>query len=302
MKELIKKLPVIKQYLSKRNKAREEEHLKNVMVHLEKGTLLDMVSQDEREHWIERIDIALASEDNSKIEIVPNAGKINDNMKLVMHNDLIIDPLSYYGIPMLDLLTKNKGVHEPQEEYVFQEVLKTIPENATMIELGAFWSFYSMWFNKNVKNATNYMIEPEGIHFGIKNFKLNGIQGDFTKAYISDNSDEMIDGVSTVCVDDFVAKKKIEFVDILHSDIQGFEFKMLQGAKTLVDNKKIGYLFISTHSNDLHYQCENHLKEKGYDLICSVNMDESYSFDGLLVFRNTDYPGIGPLEVSKRKQ
>jgi Methyltransferase FkbM domain len=301
VKNQIKKLPVIKQYLDKRNRTREKAHLSEVLKHLDAGTLLSLITQEERNHWEDRIKIALESGDNSKIEMVPDAGKINADLKLVMHNGLIIDPLSYYGIPMLELLSQNNGVHEPQEEYVFQEVLKTISDNSVMLELGAFWSFYSMWFNKNIKGANNFMIEPEGIHFGIKNFELNKMDGTFHKAYISDNSNEVIDGVPTICVDDFVSNKKIDFIDILHSDIQGFEFKMLEGAKNLIDNKKVGYLFISTHSNDLHYQCKDHLSAKGFELICSIDMDESYSFDGLLVFRNSDYPGIAPLEVSKRK-
>jgi hypothetical protein len=44
-----------------------------------------------------------------------------------------------------------------------------------MIELGAFWSFYSMWFNKEVENAINYMVEPDSFNLGQgkRNFKLN---------------------------------------------------------------------------------------------------------------------------------
>jgi hypothetical protein len=38
----------------------------------------------------------------------------------------------------------NRGVHEPLEEFVFQEVLKRLPEACAMIELGAYWGHYSM--------------------------------------------------------------------------------------------------------------------------------------------------------------
>jgi hypothetical protein len=31
-------------------------------------------------------------------------------------------------------------VHEPLEEYVFQEVLRTMPEAPMMLELGAYWA------------------------------------------------------------------------------------------------------------------------------------------------------------------
>lgn len=315
IKQFIKKIPFVKSILAKRNLSMKA-HLKkggsllqnaelqtiNGMIeHLKKGgSLLQNADQKTRTHWGPRIKLVQDSSDNNKINHAPDAGTFNKEGNLIMHNGLLIDPLSYYNFPMLELLFLNRGVHEPQEEYVFQEVLKHMPENSVMLELGAYWSFYSMWFNSEIKNANNFMIEPEDIDSGKNNFELNNMKGDFTKAYILDNSNEVIDGTSTVCIDDFVRKKDIKFIDMLHSDIQGFEFKMLLGAETLLDKKQVGYIFISTHSNELHYQCMDHLESKGYKLVCSYDMNESYSSDGLIVFKNPDYKGLDTINISKR--
>lgn len=300
IKNFLKRFALIRKFLQKKNFLLRQQQITMLQ---KNGSLLNTLKQEEKEHWKSRIELLLESEDNNKIEHVPEAGKFNKNNNLIMHNGLQIDPFSYYGLPMLEALFRNKGVHEPQEEYMFQEVLREIPDRGTMIELGSYWSFYSMWFNLKVKNAKNYMIEPENIESGIRNFSLNKMKGDFTKAYISDCSEKSKNknAIPTICIDDFVEEKKIEFVDILHSDIQGYEFLMLKGAKKILDKKNVGYIFISTHSQDLHYDCMDYVKSKGYRLVCSADINESYSWDGLLVFKNPDYHGLENITISKRE-
>jgi hypothetical protein len=86
---------------------------------------------------------------NLLIERVPMAGFLDGN-QVYLHNGLrvpVAGPGAYYG-PFSQLLVINRGVHEPLEEFVFQEVLKCLPEAPSMIELGAYWGHYSMWFKK----------------------------------------------------------------------------------------------------------------------------------------------------------
>src|SRR5437879_4175605 len=110
-------------------------------------------------NWFERINNVVKCRDNNKIIRVNNAGKIVSGY-LIMHNGIKINHLSYYGESLKELLEKNRGVHEPQEEFIFQEVLKEgIRDGAVMLELGSYWAFYSMWFYREVKNAQCHMIE-----------------------------------------------------------------------------------------------------------------------------------------------
>ena len=272
---------------------------KEIQRRIESNNLLIDASDAEKSDWAERIKLAKTCPDTIKIEVIPEAGTLEGDY-LIMHNGLKILPLSYYGYPMLKLLLENKGIHEPQEEYVFQEVLKSIKSGSTMIELGAYWSFYSMWFQKKISGAKNFMIEPWEISHGIKNFKINKLKGNFFQYYVDEKPGIHHDGSKIISIDNFIHDQRINFVDILHSDIQGNEFKMLKGAENLINSRNVGYIFISTHSNELHNACHSHLKNKGYLELCSANMEETYSFDGLLVFKNPDYDGIETVEIAHK--
>lgn len=232
--------------------------------------------------WRKRVAEAIECPDNQHIARVDFAGQVRGG-KQTMHNGLKIYLGSYYGPEIAQLLLKNKGVHEPQEERVFQEVLPSLKPGATMIELGCFWSFYSMWFQSVIPNSKNFMVEPDDFNLGCgkRNFKLNKMDGDFTLAFVGKKS-ETGDSVPTICVDDYVETKNIDYVDLLHCDIQGFEYDMLHGAEKTIDGQRVGFIFISTHSNEVHQQCLEFLESKQFFVIANYDLDDSYSQDGLI--------------------
>lgn len=253
------------------------------------------------QEWESRIIDAVECKDNIYIPRVANAG-IVDGRYQIMHNGLKILLGSYYGYGYTRLLERNKGVHEPQEERVFREVLKYIPAGATMIELGSFWAFYSMWFHSEIENAQCYMVEPEYINMlkGRSNFKHNNFKGTFINAFVG-KSGVPTRPTPTISIDDLVKTKGIERVHILHSDIQGAEFEMLQGAKSVLSSKIVDYVFVSTHSNELHIQCELFLKEYNFEIIASANLDESFSVDGILVAKHNGVPGPGFIHIDLKQ-
>ena len=262
--------------------------------------LLNMPSEL-RGQWLRRIDNVLKCEDRKYIVAHPRAGKI-EGEHLIMHNGIRIKPLSYYGFPMLRMFKLSKGVHEPQEERVFQEVLKVMPRSAIMLELGSYWAFYSMWFQKSVSDARSFMVEPEeaGLKAGKENFDINGLQGDFTRAFIGNEYKESSPPILTV--DWILSEKNILFLDLLHSDIQGFELQMLEGASDSFLQGKVGYVFISTHSNQVHDACENKLRDYGHVILHSINLDDSYSEDGVIVAARPDSPRIPVFQLSRKSQ
>lgn len=250
--------------------------------------------------WQKRIQDVLKSSDNEKIHRNENAGKIIGRVQ-VMHNGVEIRIGSYYGnesaiAGMHEMLKLSKGVHEPQEEFVFQEILKTMRNGALMVELGAYWSFYSLWFNKCVPEAKNYMIEPDArcLYSGKRNFKLNKAKGVFIQKKIDSFSDK-----HTICIDDFMLEHNITRINLLHSDIQGFELAMLQGANRAIHNKLVDYIFISTHSDELHSKCKEFLIERDYYLVAEADMLNTFSYDGLLVFAANKTPEILVSQKSK---
>jgi hypothetical protein len=261
-----------------------------------------LMSIEPTDEWQERTKMVLACPDNVRIDRVEDAGEVQDGYQ-IMHNGLKIMLGSYYGPEVSHMLLKNRGVHEPQEELVFKHVLddlkKRDKDSYTMIELGSFWAFYSMWFKKELKNSVNYMVEPELFNLGCgkKNFRKNHFDGTFINAYVG-NCKKQQGSYNYVSVDSLVSDYSIPFIDIVHSDIQGYEYEMLHGAADTIRENKIGYFFISTHSNKVHDDCLVFLVTHSFEIIASANLDESYSFDGLIVARNMSYPGINKVDIS----
>jgi len=253
--------------------------------------------------WEERIKEVIICPDNNDIPRVTNAGQVEKG-KQIMHNGLKINLGSYYGPEFVQMFYRNKGVHEPQEEKIFQEVLKVIPNGGTMIEMGAFWSFYSMWFNKDVKNANNYMIEPDKVNLkcGTNNFKLNNMKGHFTHGFIGKESSNL-EGTPMICIDDFVKEKEIKHIDILHSDIQGFEHDMLLGSEKTIASNKVSFIFVSTHTSPkgVHQKCIDFLKNHNYPIIVDVDLDNTFSADGLIVAHSPQVTWNKDVKISQKQ-
>jgi len=250
--------------------------------------------------WKIRVNDVVSCEDNKYIPRVKDAGRVQGNYQ-VMHNGIKVKKDGYYGNGITKMLIKNKGVHEPQEERVFVDILNKMHPGATMIELGAFWSFYSMWFLKEVENGKAFLFEPDkaNLVIGEMNFDANGFRGDFNNAFIGDVVN-LTTTPPTLTIDYIVNEKGIDFIDILHSDIESFELAMLKGAIKTIEQNKIGYFVISTHSNDIHYSCLDLLKKNNFIIICEADLSDTYSYDGVIVARSINYAGINTVNISKK--
>lgn len=194
-------------------------------------------------------------------------------------------PLAYYD-GFSDILVINRGVHEPLEEYVFQQLMKVIPNQPSMIELGAYWGHYSMWLKKARPLAVTILVEPEeeNLLVGRSNFSHNGYQGEFIRAFVGDGH---------FGVDNFLSERQMSHLDILHSDIQGFELEMLQDASNTLKAKKVDFVFVSTHSQNGHQIVLSTLRDHGYRIeIASDFENQTTSYDGL-VFASS--PNVPPL-------
>ncbi|HJN11214.1 MAG: hypothetical protein QGG09_13435 [Pirellulaceae bacterium] len=133
-----------------------------------------MISKADPEDLAGRIRELRADPSNERIVRVPLAGQIVDGY-LITHNGLRVLP---NDPGYVSLLQSNRGCHEPQEEFLFQEVLPHIRPGGVILELGAYWAFYSMWFAKVVPNARCYLVEPrqKNLRVGKANFATNGVK------------------------------------------------------------------------------------------------------------------------------
>ena len=185
----------------------------------------------------------------------------------------------------------NRGVHEPLEEYVFQELLKVLPQAPVMLELGAYWGHYSMWLKQARSRATVYLVEPDAANFavGVENFRRHGYEGHFLQEFV---------GSGKFGVEAFLRNKGIARLTVLHSDIQGYEGEMLAEARETLKRNAIDYVFLSTHSQLLHEDVRDCLAEYGYRIEVSSDFDnETTSFDGF-IFASS--PEVKPLFGSFR--
>lgn len=214
---------------------------------------------------------------NLLIERHALAGHVHDNL-VYLHNGNrvpIAGPGAYYG-EFSYILVINRGVHEPLEEFVFQELLKVLPESPTMLELGAYWGHYSMWLKKCKPAASVHLVEPtlENINAGKANFELNRYGGEFVQDFV---------GNGNFSVDAYLQTRGIAKLDVLHVDIQGFEVEMLDDCTQSLEQQSIDYIFISTHSEELHEEVIRRLKLFNYQIEVSADFDfQTTSYDGLV--------------------
>lgn len=251
--------------------------------------------------WNERIALTLACADNNAIPRVPDAGKKCGN-DIVMHNGLRVATGSYYSTEYDRMLLANKGVHEPQEEHAFQEMLLKLPPSPVMLELGAHWGFYSLWFKQVHQHGRCLLVEPDmrALNMGRLNFLLNKMEGEFICGAVGARPKHLSGRKPMWSVDALMECYEIDRLHVLHADIQRSESKMLEGCQKAFDRKAVDWIFISTHTEELHRQCIVQLQNTGFRIDVSVTPAQSYSVDGLIVAVRTELVGIPDIAIATK--
>jgi Methyltransferase FkbM domain len=182
--------------------------------------------------------------------------------------------------------------------------LRHINGNATMLELGAYWGFYSLWFKRSISSSRCFLLEPDlaNLKSGQGNFARNGEEAIFEQSYIGSTAGLASDGIRIVSVDTFCEERSIQHVSILHADVQCAEMDMLRGASQMLDGKKVDFIFISTHSNRLHSDCLKFLETCGYEILADADLDETYSHDGLIVAKSDRIAEPTRLDITKKRR
>ncbi len=250
-----------------------------------------------------RIELTTSCRDCDVLPKVADAGRTDVRSRVqIMHNGIRVVAGGYYGTWMAEIIERLNGHHEPQEELIFHSILAQLPPKATMLELGGFWSYYSLWFlNEAPQLRRAIVIEPDPahLHIGQRNAILNDARGiEFLQAKVGLNSLEPhpfqsessgIVIIPQVSVPDLIATQSIDHLDILHSDTQGAELDVIRSCEALLRARRIDFVVISTHAHQIsddpltHQRCLALLQEFGGLILAEHDVHESFSGDGLIV-------------------
>ena len=272
---------------------------------------LDLPSEE-----LARIRMTTSCTDCEQIPKVADAGRVVDNYQ-IMHNGVRVLADGYCGPWMTAIIQLLRGHHEPQEELAFHSILPHVRPGSLILELGCYWSYYSLWYLSQVRDSRAILVEPDLHCLGIgkTNFELNQRTGEFHHAAIGRTpgttpafrceSDQVERPVRIMTVDEIL---KGQTAEILLADIQGAELDMLYGAVESIRAGNVRFLLVSTHHHCIsgdpltHQKCLDFVVAHGGTVLTEHTVSESFSGDGLIVVsfdrRDCDLPKI---ELSRNR-
>jgi FkbM family methyltransferase len=254
----------------------------------------------------ERVLMTLDCTDSDALPKVDGAGEVVEleggRRVQRMHNGLLIDEGCYYGPWMTEVIRSLHGHHEPQEEAVFAAVLErlaTTDDAPTLVELGAFWAYYTMWFlQRTGGRAVGIEPDPAYLEIGRRNLELNGLTATLLPGAVGDAPGETVSFVAEstgepveVVQHDLAslrAETGLDRVGLLMVDIQGFETLLLERAADALRAGAVRFLVVSTHHHVIsgdaltHQRVRDLLVAAGAHVIAEHSVEESYSGDGLV--------------------
>lgn len=270
-----------------------------------------------------RVLMTVSCRDTDRLPKVSDAGQVQvrDGQAVqVMHNGLLIEEGCYYGEWTTEIIRCLAGHHEPQEEVVFDAVVSRLAsldiDRPTIIELGSFWAYYSLWFCHVLNGARAIAMEPDPtwLDVGRRNARLNGLADrfQFLQGAVGAEPGEPMpfrtesthEDVSVVQHDlaSLMSAYGLSGVDLVMVDIQGAETVLLERARPILTAGNVRFLIVSTHHQSIsgdpltHQRALDLLRDCGAHIIAEHTVRESYSGDGLIAA--TFDPGQRDLTVS----
>ena len=286
------------------------------------GTLSKNMAKNEDIRY--RIEMTCSCKDSDQIPKVTDAGCIipinSVESYQLMHNGLRVKARGYHDAWMEEIIQRLKGHHEPQEELVFHEALKRLKPEATIIELGSFWSYYSLWFLKEAPAQRRAVcLEPDENHLAVGKFNaiLNDLNPQFLLGFAGNTNGKLVNFKAEngeifqrrgYRIDEIMNESDIKYLDILHCDTQGAELEVLLNCKDLIKANKIRFVIISTHSYEItgdplmHQKCLELLEKYGASIIAEHDVHESFSGDGLIAASFADIDKYFTVKISHNRQ
>ncbi len=252
----------------------------------------------------ERVRMTTGCRDSDVIIKVSGAGRVDElsgERIQIMHNGLKVVADGYYGSWMTQIIADLRGHHEPQEELIFDVIARRARPDSTMIELGAYWCYYSMWYLNAVAGSRAICVEPDPFHLalGRRNGSLNGIvdRMSFIQAWTGGaalpdatypcETTHALLTLPQFDVPGIIAAQNLDAVEVLHIDTQGAELPLIRSMRDVVG--KLRFVCVSTHHHQIsgspttHEDCLAAVRDLGGHILVEHPVHESFSGDGLIV-------------------
>lgn len=88
----------------------------------------------------------------------------------------------------------------------------------------------------------------------------------------------------TTTIDRYLNDKKKK-AGLIQIDVQGHEFEVLKGSEKSLENNRISYLLVGTHSHDLHHTCVTYLTSFNYQIVID-DYETNDQPDGILLAKS----------------
>ena len=245
---------------------------------------------DYEHRWVD----VISDPSNALVPRCRHAGKVivhKGRRCVVMSTGVVVMETGYYG-NFSRVLQSNLGVHEAAEERVFSAIVDDIASEAkgraagaVVVELGAYWAYYSIWFLRAIPRSRAFLVEAMASNrkMGVINLWLNDVPA---KDY-----EYVLGNVTGSWWTAYAQRKKgmhmPHRVDFMLVDIQGWEADLVPTVAHAISRGEleVGYIMVGTHSQSVHHKVLASLtKIAGLRVIASLDVDEeTFFFDGLVV-------------------
>jgi FkbM family methyltransferase len=248
-----------------------------------------------------RVNLTASCSDCSPIPKVADAGVVFDCEGVavqVMHEGTRVLADAYCGEWMTDIVRLLRGHHEPQEELLFHHLVRHAHPGSLIVELGAWWAYYSNWWLGAVPGAEAVCVEPDSDHaaVGRANMALNGRSARWIDAALGGTYRPQVEfscestggNVLIECLDmpSLASRLGGRPIEMLHMDMQGMELEFLRSLRRTPRMPR--FLMVSTHHESIsgspstHMDCIMELEMQGAVILAEHDVLESYSGDGLV--------------------
>lgn len=264
-----------------------------------------------------------ACPDAHAMKSAPDAGHVVDRdgrRVLTMHNGIEVLADAYFGQWMTRAIEASRGHFDPQREAAFAEVLRRLRESGStspsMLELGSYWCFLSMWFLAEFPAATVACVEadPRFLEVGRLNLELNGLAaahfhgavgpGEDPWLVTVPESDQLVHAsqrmgqclVHRFTIEELMDASGISTVDLMVVDVRGHEVSVLQSIAPSLASGAARWIIVTTAhhsrsgSHTSHQAAVELLTRTGATVVVDLSVSESHGLGGLVVATFDDSP------------